>query len=114
VTDASGLIASLPPPPCEFAVIAGGRGNSSGWNPLIPGDDDGTVTVASTQLGGAADFTLVKAMHTSLLGHAEAVDQAIRFLKEGRLVADRPCQPIPLKPAKDEAAAEPKSPSRSA
>ena len=39
VTDAQGLIPTLPTPPCEFAVIAGGLGNGRGWNPLIPGDD---------------------------------------------------------------------------
>ena len=94
VTDPDGLIPSLPTPPCEFAVIAGARGNSAGWNPLIPGDDDGTVTVDSTRLVGAADFSTVATTHTFLLSNREAIDQALRFLNEGRLCADRPRQPI--------------------
>lgn len=94
VTHAEGLIPSLPVPKCEFAVIAGARGNPAGWNPFIPGDDDGTVTVESTRLVGASDFSTVYASHTAMLGNREAVAQAIRFISEGRLCKDRPCEPI--------------------
>ena len=96
VTDREGLIPSLPAPKCEFAIIAGARGKTAGWNPLIPGDDDGTVTVESTRLIGAADFSTVNSTHTALLSNPEVIEQAIRFLNEGRLCADRPCQPIML------------------
>jgi pimeloyl-ACP methyl ester carboxylesterase len=44
-----GFIAKLPAPEFEFGVIAGGKGGS-GYNPLIPGDNDGTVSVDSTKL----------------------------------------------------------------
>ncbi|MBS0205246.1 MAG: alpha/beta fold hydrolase [Planctomycetes bacterium] len=101
VTDADGLIPKLPNPGCEFAVIAGARGNSSGWNPFIPGDDDGTVTVESTRLVGAADFATVNATHSAILRNRDALDQTFRFLKEGRLCADRPCEPITATPADD-------------
>ena len=94
VTDREGLIPSLPAPKCEFAIIAGARHNPAGWNPFIPGDDDGTVTVESTKLVGAADFSTVRSPHTSLLRNREALDQTLRFLSEGRLCADRPAQAI--------------------
>jgi len=94
VTDPEGLIPSLPAPKCEFAIIAGARNNPAGWNPFIPGDDDGTVTVESTRLVGAADFSTVQTTHTSLLRNREALDQTLRFLGEGRLCADRPAQAI--------------------
>jgi hypothetical protein len=99
VTNRQGLIPSLPTPPCDFAVIAGARGNTSGWNPFIPGDDDGTVTVESTRLAGAVDFSTVKATHTLMLGNPEVIQQAMHFLREGRLIADRPCEPITATPA---------------
>ena len=51
ISSAQGLAAQLSTPKFEFAVISGGRGNASGFNPLIPGDDDGTVSVKSTRLG---------------------------------------------------------------
>lgn len=94
VTDPEGLIPLLPVPKCEFAIIAGARNNSSGWNPFIPGDDDGTVTVESTKLVGAADFSTVQTTHTALLRNSETIDQSLRFLNEGRLCADRPAKPI--------------------
>ena len=104
VTDREGLIPSLPAPKCEFAIIAGARNNPAGWNPFIPGDDDGTVTVESTRLVGATDFSTVRSPHTSLLRNREAIHQTLRFLNEGRLIADRPAQAItddselPVKP----------------
>ena len=101
-TDENGLIPLLPAPPCEFAVIAGARGTPSGWNPLIPGDDDGTVTVESTRLAGAADFSSVPVTHTMMVGNSEAIEQALRFLNEGRLRADRAPQPITAKSLTDE------------
>ena len=94
VTGREGLIPSLPAPKCEFAIIAGARNNPAGWNPFIPGDDDGTVTVESTKLVGAADFSTVQTTHTSLLRNREAIDQTLRFLSEGRLIDDRPAQAI--------------------
>jgi pimeloyl-ACP methyl ester carboxylesterase len=93
-TRADGLIPKLPVPKFEFAVIAGSRGNASGWNPLIPGDDDGTVTVASTKLPGAADFTTVRALHSRLLWNQDAIAHTVSFLKDGRLRPDGETQPI--------------------
>jgi pimeloyl-ACP methyl ester carboxylesterase len=93
-TRTDGLIPKLPIPKFEFAVIAGSRGTSTGWNPLIPGDDDGTVTVASTKLPGAADFATVRALHSRLLWSEEVQTHTINFLKNGRLHADRDPQPI--------------------
>ena len=94
VTDREGLIPSLPAPKCEFAIIAGARNNPAGWNPFIPGDDDGTVTVESTKLVGAADFATVPTTHTALLRNRETRELSLRFLTEGRLCADRPARAI--------------------
>lgn len=98
-TRSDGLIPKLPVPKFEFAVIAGSRGTTSGWNPLIPGDDDGTVTVASTRLAGAADFATVRAIHSRLLWNDEVFAQTVRFLKDGRLRAKGAAQPIGIEDA---------------
>jgi len=74
----------LPIPDCEFGIIAGGKGDGKGYNPLLEGDDDGTVRVEETRLQGAADFTLVKNIHTLLLFDRETLKQTISFLKSGR------------------------------
>lgn len=93
-TRANGLIPQLPVPKFEFAVIAGSSGTPCGWNPLIRGDDDGTVTVDSTKLPGATDFAVVHALHSRLLWNEEVYEQTLNFLKDGRLSPDRDPQPI--------------------
>ena len=75
---------NLPIPDCEFGIIAGGRGTEGGYNPLLEGDNDGTVRVEETKLPGAADFTLVNNTHTLLLFDPETVKQTIHFLKNGK------------------------------
>jgi pimeloyl-ACP methyl ester carboxylesterase len=95
VEDPEGFIASLSTPPFEFAIIAGARGHQTGWNPLMPGDDDGTVAVESTRLPGASDFITVPALHSFIMWHPEAIDATIRFLNTGSLHADGHRDPIP-------------------
>ena len=94
-TDPKGLIADLPTPEFEFAIIAAGRGTEMGYNPLIAGDDDGTITVASTRLPGASDFLQVNGvMHSFLMFDERVVDATIRFLETGKLRSEGECQPI--------------------
>lgn len=94
VTDTSKLIGKLPTPKFEFGVIAGGRGNIRGYNPLIPGDDDGTVAVRSTRLPGATDFLLVSSLHSFLMANSVSMDSTVRYLKTGRFRANEPARPI--------------------
>ncbi len=108
VTDGKGLIAALPVPEFEFAVLSGARGDDSGFNPLIDGDDDGTVRLESTRLPGAADFATVRCLHSFLMSDPDAIEMTARFLKEGKLRAEGDRQPIPRQPA--EAAAQQKTP----
>ncbi len=70
-----------------FAIIAGGKGDGSGFNPLLPGDDDGTVGLAETRLEGAADFLVVPEIHALISNHQETVRATIDFLKHGRFDA---------------------------
>lgn len=97
VTDNEALISSLPIPEFEFGIIAGARGTEGGFNPLIPGDDDGTVEVERAKLPGAADFTKVKVLHSFLVRDPEVVDLTQRFLIEGKFHKDRPPHPLPRK-----------------
>ncbi len=76
----------LPSPPCEFGVIAGGRGNSSGINPFIQGDDDGTILVAETKLEGMKDFIVIRGQHSMLLFQKRVIDNVISFLGTGKFL----------------------------
>lgn len=87
-------IAKLPVPEFEFACIAGARGTAEGYNPIIPGDDDGTVAVGSVMLEGAADSELFPVLHSFLPLHAAVIKSTTRFLKTGALRESGSKQPV--------------------
>ncbi len=51
---------------------------------LLPGPNDGKVTVASTRLVGMADHYTLRRSHTRLASHPEAIAATLRFLADGR------------------------------
>ncbi len=94
VTDPDGTIGSLPTPTFEFGVIAGGKGDERGFNPLLPGDDDGTVTIASARLAGASDFLRIPKIHSFLMSDDTAIAAVRCFLEYGRFSMEREPAPI--------------------
>ena len=71
-------------PPFEFGIIAGGRSDGKGYNPVLEGDDDGTVRVATTHLKGETDFLVVPSLHSFLMNDQHVLDDVLRFLETGR------------------------------
>jgi len=71
--------------PANFCagIIAGNR--SINWinSLLIPGADDGKVSVERTKLAGMADFIIVPAAHPFIMRNRAAISQTISFLKTG-------------------------------
>ncbi len=94
VEDPEGFLASLPTPNFPFAVVAGAKGTLNGFNPLIPGDDDGTISVSCTRLPGAADFMGVPVLHSFLMGNEQVIAATDRFLRTGVLRENGVTQPI--------------------
>lgn len=84
----------LATPPFEFGILAGGRGDGKGFNPLLPGDDDSVVTVANTRLVGARDFRVIPVLHTFFMDHGTAQQLTLRFLNEGHFESDETREPI--------------------
>jgi pimeloyl-ACP methyl ester carboxylesterase len=80
-------VPSIPVPTCPFGSIAGMRGNGNGWNPLIPGEDDGVVTLASTRLPGAEDTLDLACIHALLMRHPRVIDATLSYLRTGRFRA---------------------------
>jgi len=78
-------------PPIEFGVIAGGRGNGRGFSPLIPGDNDGTISVENTHLEGERDFIVLPHQHTMLILRSDTIENVIHFLNHGRFIHERGC-----------------------
>jgi pimeloyl-ACP methyl ester carboxylesterase len=81
-------IDAIPTPDIPFGTIAGSSGHERGYNPLLTGDDDMTVTVQSTRLPGAEDELVVRATHTFIMTHHEVVVAVLRYLKSGRFQSD--------------------------
>lgn len=69
----------------SFAIIAGGKNDRDGFNPLITGDDDGVVRVSETWLPGASARLLVPANHAFLTGHPRVIKATTEFLKHGMI-----------------------------
>lgn len=86
-TEEDGLIPKLPIPDFEFGILAGGKGDNKGFNPLLKGDDDGTVSVESTRLDGAADFLRLPVLHSFLMHNDKCVEAATNFLQSGKFSA---------------------------
>jgi hypothetical protein len=84
----------LATPQFEFGVLAGGKGDNKGFNPLLPGDDDGVVTVESTRLLGARDFRLVPVLHSFFMNDKRVHEYAIRFFEHGHFETEESRQPI--------------------
>lgn len=81
-------------PSCQFGIIAGGRSDGKGTNPLLSGDDDLVVTVDETRLVGARDFILVPALHTFIMDDEAVQQYTLQFLRHGYFVAEDRRQPI--------------------
>jgi hypothetical protein len=88
------LESRLTTPPFEFGVLAGGKGDGHGYNPLIPGDDDGVVTVESTRLPGARDFRCLSVLHSFFMNNRKVHELTARFLAHGYFESDDTRQPI--------------------
>lgn len=85
---------SLATPDFEFAIIAGGRGDSVGILSQLPGDDDGLLTLETTKLAGAADFAQVAGVHQLMPRNQQVREMTVRFLKHGYLISQDQKTPI--------------------
>ena len=81
-------------PPCEFGIIAGGRGQASGRNPLLQGDNDFIVSVEETKLPGAHDFLILPVLHSFMMEDAKIMAHTLQFLRNGYFVSEPRRQPI--------------------
>jgi pimeloyl-ACP methyl ester carboxylesterase len=83
-TGEDGLPRRLGPVDFELGVLTGDRS----WSPLrswlIPGDDDGTVAVASAQVAGMSDFRVVPETHTFIMRSDAVAREVWHFLQTGR------------------------------
>jgi pimeloyl-ACP methyl ester carboxylesterase len=82
-TKSEALPNRLGPPQFPVGVIAGNR--SINWinSLIIPGPDDGKVSVERTKLSGMADHIVISTTHPFMMRNREVMRQSIRFLRTG-------------------------------
>lgn len=83
-TGADSIVHQLAPLDEEIGVIAGTRSIQPWFSWLLPGDDDGAVSVTSTRLDEMRDFVRVHASHTLMMFNQTVREQTLHFLAHGR------------------------------
>lgn len=87
-TEPESLPNSLQPVRAEIGVITGNRTLNPIFSSLIPGEDDGKVSVERAKLSEMKDFLVVSSSHSFIMNHEDVLRQVLCFLKTGRF--DRP------------------------
>ncbi len=83
-TDSSSWPQRLPPPSVETGVIAGTGSINPIGTLMIPGEDDGMVSVCSTWVEGLSDFLVVPSTHAFIMRSIRVSREVIHFLQNGR------------------------------
>lgn len=83
-TDSESVPNKLGPANFELGVIAGNSSVNLILSQLIPGEDDGKVSVERTKLEGMKDFLVMPHSHPFIMKSDEVIDQVIYFLRNGK------------------------------
>lgn len=82
-TDKTSIPESLGPVNFETGIITGDR--SINWinSIMIPGADDGKVSVESAKVDGMKDFLVVHCSHPFIMNNEDVIKKCISFLRNG-------------------------------
>tara|TARA_B100000678_G_scaffold488_1_gene454 strand:- start:740 stop:1096 length:357 start_codon:yes stop_codon:yes gene_type:complete len=83
-TDSTGIANQLEPVRFSLGVITGTRSLDPIGSWLIPGPDDGKVSVDRAAVEGAADFIVLPATHTFIMNRSDVAEEVVHFLRNGR------------------------------
>ena len=75
---------TLKPVKGEIGVIAGNATLNPLFSWLIPGDDDGKVSIRNTKLNEMTDFIVIFSSHPFIMRNAAVMEQVVYFLRNGK------------------------------
>jgi len=85
-TGPDGIVHRLRPIDVDVGVIAARRSLQPWFSRLLPGEDDGAVSVASTRLPEMRDFIVTDSTHSLMMFNAEVRRQVLQFLGNGHFL----------------------------
>ncbi|SFI50532.1 esterase/lipase family protein [Celeribacter neptunius] len=84
----AGLPEALPPVPFEAGVIAGTRSLNPLLSAVVPGEDDGKVSIESTKVAGMQAHLTLPVTHTFMMQNPQVILQTLGFLDHGAFDPD--------------------------
>ncbi|MCK4556652.1 MAG: alpha/beta hydrolase, partial [Candidatus Aminicenantes bacterium] len=82
-TDKESVPLSLGPVDFELGVITGSLSFNPASSMVLPGPDDGIVSVESAKIEGMTDFIVMPNSHTFIMKSKSVIKQIIHFLENG-------------------------------
>lgn len=80
--------AQLGPVRFSLGVIAGNRSLNAFYSSILPGEDDGKVTVDSTKVAGMKAHLTLPVTHTFLMNNPRVIFQTLSYLQDETFVPD--------------------------
>ncbi len=87
-TDQDDVPAQLGPATFDVGIITGNHSINLFLSMIIPGEDDGKVSVERAKLDGMADFLVVPHAHPFIMKSELVIEQVLFFLEYGRFEID--------------------------
>ncbi len=78
------FLTSLGPVDFDLGVIAGTNSLNPLYSAMLPGRDDGKVTVESTRVDGMRDHIALPVTHTFMMRKKQVVEQVLHYLEHGQ------------------------------